>query len=136
MNLNHLRTLGYHFQPQNSAQRAKPITDVWDNMGLDRFLRPHVQEKRRAVRAFMEKNIDKINEHVNATTFPFELIPKVRELGIGGYEIKGYNGAGFSTFETGSVIFELAKSDASMATFVTVHNSIGCSVVNLLGSEE
>ena len=105
-------------------------------MGLDKHLRPEVIQKRSAVRAFFDRNIEKINEHVNATTFPHELVPEIRDLGVGGFEIKGYNGAGMNSIETGMICIELAKRDASIGTFVLVHNSIGCSVINLLGSEE
>lgn len=41
-----------------------------------------------------------------------------------------------TNLETGSIAFELAKKDASMATFVCVHNLIGTAVVNALGDEE
>ena len=47
--------------------------------------------------------------------------------------IKGYGVAGMTNLETGSIAFELAKKDASMATFVCVHNLIGTAVVNALG---
>lgn len=41
-----------------------------------------------------------------------------------------------TTMELGSIAFELAKKDASIATFVLVHNSIGTAVVDALGDEE
>jgi hypothetical protein len=38
--------------------------------------------------------------------------------------------------EVGAIIYELAKVDASIYTFLTVHNSIGMAVVDYLGNEE
>jgi alkylation response protein AidB-like acyl-CoA dehydrogenase len=75
-------------------------------------------------------------EYVNKTEFPFELVPKLKELGVNGYHIKDHGGPGLSSVEVGAVCYEMAKIDASMFTFLTVHNSIGMAVVDLLGSEE
>jgi hypothetical protein len=36
----------------------------------------------------------------------------------------------------GSIIYEIAKRDGSIATFFLVHNAIGMAVVNALGDEE
>ena len=36
----------------------------------------------------------------------------------------------------GAICYEISKIDASIGTFLTVHNSIGMGVVDLLGSEE
>jgi acyl-CoA oxidase len=41
-----------------------------------------------------------------------------------------------SYLESGAIIFEMAKVDLSLATFLIVHNSIGMSVIDKLGSNE
>ena len=41
-----------------------------------------------------------------------------------------------TNLETGSLAFEIAKKDASIATFWLVHNAIGQCVVNALGDNE
>ena len=41
-----------------------------------------------------------------------------------------------TNLETGSIAFELAKKDASIATFWLVHNALGSCVVNTLGDNE
>lgn len=38
--------------------------------------------------------------------------------------------------EAGAIIYELAKIDASVGTFIAVHNSLGLQVVDSLGDEE
>ena len=50
--------------------------------------------------------------------------------------IKDHGGPGFTNLEQGAVIFEIAKYDASVATFILVHNAIGTRVISDLGSEE
>ena len=64
------------------------------------------------------------------------MVPKINELGINGFQIKEYGGAGCNNLESGAIYFELAKYDASVATFVLVHNAIGNNVVDALGDEE
>lgn len=56
---------------------------------------------------------------------PFWIIPKIQALGINGLTIKGHGGPGMTCLEMGAMAYELAKRDASVATFVLVHNSIG-----------
>lgn len=58
------------------------------------------------------------------------------DLGVNGYHIKDFGGAGLSNLEVGAVLYEMAKVDASIFTFLTVHNSIGMAAVDLLGNEE
>ena len=41
-----------------------------------------------------------------------------------------------SNLEAGAVIFEMAKSDASVSSFVLVHNATGTAVISTLGDEE
>jgi alkylation response protein AidB-like acyl-CoA dehydrogenase len=75
-------------------------------------------------------------EYINKTEFPFELLPKLKEIGVNGYHIKEFGGPGLNSSEVGAVVYEMAKVDASIMTFFTVHNSIGMAVVDLLGNEE
>ena len=41
-----------------------------------------------------------------------------------------------TNLEAGAIYYEMAKTDASVATFMIVHNGIGCNVVAALGDEE
>jgi hypothetical protein len=41
-----------------------------------------------------------------------------------------------TNLEAGSIAYELAKRDGSIATFMLVHNLIGSCVVDALGDEE
>jgi alkylation response protein AidB-like acyl-CoA dehydrogenase len=41
-----------------------------------------------------------------------------------------------TNLETGAICFEMAKADASIASFFLVHNGIGSNVIDALGDEE
>ncbi len=58
------------------------------------------------------------------------------QLGINGLMIKDFGGPGFTNVESWAMIYEIAKVDMSVCTFLMVHNCIGMSVINYLGSEE
>lgn len=81
------------------------------------------------------KSLD-LRQDVNDATMPFWLVPQIQQLGINGMQIAEYGGPGFSNLEAGAMYYELAKVDASVGTFVLVHNAIGNNVVAALGDEQ
>ena len=89
------------------------------------------------VRAFMETKVAPvITKYWVDDAFPFELLPAVKELGIGGLGMKGYGCAGGSLALFGFVAMEMARVDASFATFFGVHNGLAMGSIYLDGSEE
>jgi alkylation response protein AidB-like acyl-CoA dehydrogenase len=89
------------------------------------------------VRAFMETKVAPVitNYWVN-DAFPFELLPGVKELGIGGLGMQGYGCAGGSVALLGFVLMEIARIDPSFATFVGVHDGLAMGSIYIDGSEE
>jgi alkylation response protein AidB-like acyl-CoA dehydrogenase len=74
------------------------------------------------VRAFMEAKVAPvITKYWVDDAFPFELLPAVKELGIGGLAMHGYGCAGGSLALLGFVQMEIARIDPSFSTFVGVH---------------
>src|SRR5271166_3833151 len=74
------------------------------------------------VRGFMEAEVAPIIEDYWARDkFPFEIIPKIAGIGIGGIGYEGYGAAGGSMLLNGFVAMELARIDSSIATFWGVH---------------
>src|SRR6266545_3050509 len=70
------------------------------------------------VRAFMESKVAPIiNKYWAKDAFPFELLPSLKELDIGGLGLKGYGCRGGSAKLFGFVAMELARIDCSFATF-------------------
>src|ERR1700692_3916267 len=71
------------------------------------------------VRAFMEAKVAAvITKYWVDDAFPFELLPAVKELGVGGIGMKGYGCAGGSVALLGFVQMEIARTDPSFATFL------------------
>ena len=78
------------------------------------------------VRAFMETKVAPvITKYWVDDAFPFELLPAVKELGIGGLAMHGYGCAGGSLALLGFVQMEIARIDPSFSTFIGVHIEIG-----------
>jgi len=67
--------------------------------------------------------------------FPFELLPGVKELGIGGLGMQGYGCAGGSVALLGFVLMEIARIDPSFATFFGARRP-GNGSIYIDGSEE
>ena len=89
------------------------------------------------VRAFMESKVAPIiNKYWAEDAFPFELLPALKELNIGGLGLKGYDCRGGSAKLFGFVAMELARIDASFGTFFGVHDGLAMGSIYLDGSEE
>jgi glutaryl-CoA dehydrogenase len=89
------------------------------------------------VRRFMDEQvIPIINPYWERAEFPHELIPKMADLGIMGFQIQGYGCPGMSHVTAGMVILELARGDLSVSTFSGVHSELAMMSIALLGSEE
>ncbi|HET8905607.1 MAG TPA: acyl-CoA dehydrogenase family protein [Ktedonobacterales bacterium] len=89
------------------------------------------------VRAFMESEVAPIiNDYWNRAAFPFELIPKIAALDIAGIAYNGYGCAHKSTVLDGLIAVEMARIDASIATFFGVHSGLAMGSIYLCGSEE
>src|ERR1700750_2443190 len=68
--------------------------------------------------------------------FPFELLPAVKELGIGGLGMNGYGCAGGCVALLGLVRIEIARIDPSFATFFGVHDGLAMGSIYIDGSED
>src|SRR5882724_1213477 len=68
------------------------------------------------VRAFMESKVAPvITKYWVEDAFPFELLPAVKELGIGGLAMHGYGCAGGSLALLGFIQMEIARVDPSFS---------------------
>src|ERR671926_901503 len=63
-----------------------------------------------------------INDYWERAEFPFELVPKIAELGIAGGTVQGYGSPGMSAVAAGLVAAEWARADGSLGTFYGVHS--------------
>jgi len=112
----------------------KPNPDFYN---LVETLPPHELAVVKQVRAFMETKVAPIiNKYWVEDAFPFEVLSGFKELNIGGLGIQGYGCAGGSQLLVGLVAMELARFDASIATFQGVHSGLAMGSIALVGSEE
>jgi glutaryl-CoA dehydrogenase len=89
------------------------------------------------VRAFMESEIAPIIEdYWGRDQFPFEIVPKLAALGIGGVGYEGYGCVGGNMLLNGFICMEMARIDSSIATFYGVHTGLSAGSIYLCGSED
>ena len=89
------------------------------------------------VRAFLEAKVAPIiTKYWVEDAFPFELLPAVKELGIGGLGMQGYGCAGGSSKLLGFIAMEMARVDPSFCTFFCVHDGLAMGSIYIDGSEE
>jgi alkylation response protein AidB-like acyl-CoA dehydrogenase len=86
------------------------------------------------VRAFMDGKVAPvITKYWVEDAFPFELLPALKELDLGGL---GIDGVKRSSRFRGMMIAEMCRVDPSFATFFGVHTGLAMGSIALLGSEE
>lgn len=89
------------------------------------------------VRTFMQTKVTPIiTKYWTEDAFPFELLPAIKELNLGGLGIEGYGCAGGSQLLSGLVLMEMARFDSSISIFWGVHNGLAMGSIALCGSEE
>ena len=74
--------------------------------------------------------------YVEKAEFPPWLVDQIKTLKVTGLNLKGYGSPGFSSIEAGVIMYEIAKKDLSVASFLAVHQFIGMAVIDALGDEE
>src|SRR6202158_798217 len=102
-------------QTQPAVALPKPNGDFYQ---VTECLNDAERDTLKQIRTFMETKVAPvINKYWAEDSFPFELLPAVRELGIGGLGLEGYGCRGGSQQLFGFVMMELARTDPSIATF-------------------
>jgi glutaryl-CoA dehydrogenase len=89
------------------------------------------------VREFGERELLPIvNDYWERGEFPFEVVPKLRELQIVGDTMQGYGVTPMSAVGSGLVSYELGRIDGSIGTFFGVHVGLAMQSIYILGSHE
>ena len=103
----------------------------------DDLLSPEERAVRDKVRSFVDREVvPYAGAWWDRAEFPFELIPKLRDLNLAGGPIRGYGSPGISLVGAGLLAQEMARGDASVATFYGVHSGLAMGSIALLGSNE
>lgn len=104
--------------------------DISHTLSLDE------RELQLKVRAFMEGDVKPVvNDYWLRGEFPHHLIPKVAELDICGVAYAGYSNPLRSCLMEGVLAMEMARVDASFATFFGVQSGLVMGSIYLCGSE-
>jgi len=121
--------------PNKKNKELPPIDgDFYD---VFHTLTPEQRELQLKVRAFMEKEVKPIvNDYWLRDQFPFELIPKFKELNICGVTYDGYGCPNLPFIMEGVLAMEMARVDASIATFFGVQSGLSMGSIYMCGSEE
>jgi glutaryl-CoA dehydrogenase len=122
----------------NSDKKKKELPPI-DGDFYDVFhtLSPDQRALQLKVRAFMEKEVRPIvNDYWLRDQFPFELIDKFRELNICGVTYDGYGCPNLPFIMEGVLAMEMARVDASIATFFGVQSGLSMGSIYICGSEE
>ena len=124
-------------QPAGTLPKAtlpKPDGDFYQ---VTASLKDSDRDVLKRVRAFMESQVAPvINKYWAEDSFPFELLPGIRDLKIAGAGYEGYGCAGGTTTLAGFIAMEIARIDCSCATFFGVHSGLAMGSIFLCGSEE
>src|ERR1700755_87196 len=117
---------------------STPTTvDSADFYALESLLDDEEQDYLQRVREFMKSEVEPgVNEHWQRGSFPFEIVPGFRPLGLAGLQYQGFGCPGTSFLLDGMVAMELARTDPSIATFSGVHGGLSMGSIYLCGSEE
>jgi len=119
--------------PNKKNKELPPIDgDFYD---VFHTLTPEQRELQLKVRAFMEKEVKPIvNDYWLRDQFPFELIPKFKELNICGVTYDGYGCPNLPFIMEGVLAMEMARVDASIATFFGVQSGLSMGSIYMCGS--
>ncbi|AWB84449.1 acyl-CoA dehydrogenase family protein [Corynebacterium liangguodongii] len=89
------------------------------------------------VRAFGEEVVlPVINDYWERAEFPYEILPKLAELGIIGTFIEGYGCPGLTRRQAGIVAREMGRIDGSINTFLGVHSNLCMGSIYILGDDD
>lgn len=112
-----------------------PVDGDFYNIG--HTLNPEERALQLRVREFMETEVRPIaNDYWLRGEFPHHLIPKLAELDICGVAYEGVSTPLRSSLMEGVLAMEMARVDASFATFFGVQSGLVMGSIYLLGSEE
>src|ERR1700739_3564897 len=111
-----------------------PNSDFYEVYGT---LKPEELAIVKRVREFMEAKVAPvITKYWCEDSFPFELLPAVKELGVGGIGLKGYGCPGGSLALLGFVRRETPRPDPFFATFLGVPPGLARGSIYIDGAEE
>ena len=113
------------------------IQHMTDYMGLEGLLSEEALMVRKTARDFVNREVlPIIEQHAQAQTFPFPLVPRMGELGFFGPTLpERYGCAGLSHTSYGLLLYELERGDSGLRSFASVQGSLVMWPIFTYGSE-
>lgn len=103
-----------------------------DILEVERLLSEEERAHLHKVRNFLQTEIRPVvGPYWDREEFPFELLPKLAEYGLGEIELSG-----FSRLLKGLLYAEVTRADVSLSALVGIHNELVVGAIDQLGSEE
>ena len=138
-NVSHLseKQLGAMMKMMDPNKKEKILPEIdGDFYDVNHTLLPEHRAIQLKVRAFMEQEVKPIvNDYWLHDEFPFQLIEKFRELNICGVTYDGYGCPNLPFLMEGILAMEMARVDASIATFFGVQSGLSMGSIYMCGSE-
>lgn len=121
----------------DSSDKKRELPEInGDFYEMSLHLTPEQREIQLKVRSFMEKEVAPIvNHYWLRDEFPFEIIPKFKELNLCGVTYEGYGCPNLPFLMEGILASEMSRVDASVATFFGVQSGLSMGSIYLCGSE-
>src|SRR5204862_2987803 len=105
-------------------------------MQLDSLFSEEELMLRQTVRDFVDDEVLLIIEEANREEkFPFQLIPKMAEMGLFGATIKEYDLPGLNNVAYGLIMQELERGDSGLRSFASVQSGLVMYPINAYGSQ-
>ncbi len=112
-----------------------PLTS--DFYGYESLLSPRERESITALRAYLETEVKPlVNDHWDRAEFPHQVIGGLADLGVFSFAWEQTRPFENSAVFRGWVALEVARIDASLGTFVGVHNGLAMAAISRCGSPE
>jgi glutaryl-CoA dehydrogenase len=108
-----------------------------DFLHLEDLLADEERLARDTVREFVSRDfLPRVQEHVRRDgSFPFELVPRMAELGLFGANLSGWGCAGMSNVGYGLVMQELERGDSGLRSFASVQGALVMYPIHAYGSD-
>lgn len=107
-----------------------------DYYQCDDLLTESEKAVRHKVRQWVEKRyLPKAAGYFEQGIFPLELVPEMADMGLLGFKLEGYGGAGQNNVAFGLVCQELERGDSGLRSFVSVINALVIHPIAMFGSE-
>jgi glutaryl-CoA dehydrogenase len=108
-----------------------------DYMLIDSLFSEEELMVRQTVRDFVDEEVIPIIEHANREEkFPFQLIPKMAEMGLFGATISEYGLPGLNGIAYGLIMQELERGDSGIRSFASVQSGLVMFPIYTYGSKE